>query len=246
MPGLTLFSGTVTAISSWGCFPGSASSLPLRVLCPKGLCLSFRSRTPWHPARPDRTAPQKPSAGATPSDSSTRDITSRRQCPRRRRDAEGYTGGCPPSRLSASLSGTELASAKLGLPEPSREPRLPGPRRKPEHLGDGTAGTRKRLGRTRLAAAEAAGAGGSGRQGSRGTQRAGQPWVPGGAESPPGVRAAGGAAREVSVGRPWGEAGAGQQAAAAAAGRGARGCRWCGGGRRSSGRGRRRKRCAGA
>uniref|UniRef100_A0AC11ATT0 Solute carrier family 35 member A3 n=1 Tax=Ovis aries TaxID=9940 RepID=A0AC11ATT0_SHEEP len=92
----------------------------------------------------------------------------------------------------------ELASAKLGPAEPSRERRSPGPRRQPERLGDGTAGTRKRLGRTGPAAATAAVASGAALQGSRGTRRAPQPGAPGRAEPPPPVRAAGGAARKAN------------------------------------------------
>ncbi|XP_026970267.1 UDP-N-acetylglucosamine transporter isoform X1 [Sagmatias obliquidens] len=92
----------------------------------------------------------------------------------------------------------EPASAELRPPERSREPYSPGPRRKPEHLGDWTAGTRKRLGRTGPAAATAAGAGAAALLGSRGTRRAPQPGGPGGAEPPPPVRAAGRAAREAN------------------------------------------------
>lgn len=107
----------------------------------------------------------------------------------------------------------ELASAELAPPEQSRERRLPGPRRKPEHLRDGTAGTRKRLGTTALAPPTAAGARGAARQGSRGTQRALQPGAPGGAEPLPPERATGRAAREVSGARCWGAAGQGGRGA---------------------------------
>ncbi|XP_076976256.1 UDP-N-acetylglucosamine transporter isoform X1 [Tamandua tetradactyla] len=85
----------------------------------------------------------------------------------------------------------QLASPALGPTEQIRERRLPRLRRKPEHLWDGTAGTRKRLDRSGL---EAAGAGGAAGQRSRGTRRARQPGAPGAAERRPPVRAAGPAA----------------------------------------------------
>ncbi|XP_033053083.1 UDP-N-acetylglucosamine transporter isoform X3 [Trachypithecus francoisi] len=85
------------------------------------------------------------------------------------------------------------------MPEPSRERHLPEPRRKPEHLGDGTAGTRKRLGCTELAVATATGDGGAAGQRSRWTQRTRQPEAPGGAEPRlPVVGSAGRAAREAN------------------------------------------------
>ncbi|XP_010375526.2 UDP-N-acetylglucosamine transporter isoform X1 [Piliocolobus tephrosceles] len=85
------------------------------------------------------------------------------------------------------------------MPEPSRERHLPEPRRKPEHLGDGTAGTRKRLGCTELAVATATGDGGAAGQRSRWTQRTRQPGAPGGAEPRlPVVGSAGRAAREAN------------------------------------------------
>lgn len=106
--------------------------------------------------------------------------------------------------------GMEPGSAELRPPERSRERYSPGSRRKPEHLGDWTAGTRKRLGRTGPAAATAAGAGAAALLGSRGTRRAPQPGGPGGAEPPPPVRAAGRVAREVSLARSWAAAGTGR------------------------------------
>uniref|UniRef100_A0A8D0VBU6 Solute carrier family 35 member A3 n=1 Tax=Sus scrofa TaxID=9823 RepID=A0A8D0VBU6_PIG len=113
----------------------------------------------------------------------------------------------------------ERPSAERGPPERSRERRSSGPRRKPEHLGDGTAGTRKRLGRTGpAAAAAAAGADGAAHQGSRRTRRARQPGAPRGAEPLPPLRAAGGAAREVSLARCWAAAGAGRPVPEALAG----------------------------
>lgn len=181
--------------------PGSASPLPIRVLCPSGLCLSFfiwihsaigqprrgQRRESFCLPRPLRT---HLAGGSAPGLGTTV-----KQAPR---TARGAARG-PAFKI-------KLATAKLEPSKPSLERRLPGPRRKPEHLGDGTAGSRKRPGRSRLAAAKAAGAVGAARQGSRGTRLAPEPGAPSGAEPRP---RAGRAAREVSTSRSWGAVGAG-------------------------------------
>lgn len=99
------FSGTVTAIPSSGvvCFLDPPLHSLLGSFAPKDFAFPFAV---GHPGTLHNwIAPQKPEAGTTPSDSSTPHTNSGRQCPRRRRDREAYTGGCPPSRLGASPSG---------------------------------------------------------------------------------------------------------------------------------------------
>lgn len=82
------FSVSVTVIFRSGLF-GSWILLPSpsQNLCPNGLCLFFRKGTPRHAGHPGtlrhRTAPQEPAAGVSPSASSPRDTSRRRQCPRR-------------------------------------------------------------------------------------------------------------------------------------------------------------------
>lgn len=202
--------------------PGSTSSLPLRVLCPqRTLTLLSQSHTL-------ATFATRQSGRGTPLES----LRSLR--PFRKQLAEGTAPGkdatvkpAPGVARGASevlVLGMELANAKMGPAEPSRERRSPGPRRQPERLGDGTAGTRKRLGRTGPAAATAAVASGAALQGWRGTRRAPQPGAPGRAEPPPPVRAAGRAARKVSLVRSWVAAGTGRPVASALAGAAPGGC----------------------
>uniref|UniRef100_A0A8P0T9C0 Solute carrier family 35 member A3 n=1 Tax=Canis lupus familiaris TaxID=9615 RepID=A0A8P0T9C0_CANLF len=193
-------------------FPGlrEAAPVPLRpadpasALTPSVLCPPFRSRSPGRPRTP---------AGARAS--------GRPPHPRAACTAELPAEGAAPSgRSRRARSGGRRAEPGTAFARAEAEAGA---------FGGRDRGNPETLGRTGLAAARAAGAGGSARPGARGTQRAGRPGRR--AEPPPGVRAAGGAAPEVSVRRPWGGRRAWGAAAAAAAG---------GGGSGGSGAGRQR------
>lgn len=173
-------------------------------------------------------ARRSPRAGAAPSDSSTWNTSSRRQCPRWRRDSEACTGSCPPGCPGASLSGQSGQVPSWGRGSRAGNCVCPGRGGSRSIWGTGP----REPGNARAAPA-GGGEGGRSRQALRVGGRGGPSGAPGGAEPPPGVRAAGRAAREVSVARSWRAAGAGQPAAAAA-GRGARGC-WRGAGGRGPG-----------